>query len=114
MTRDNHGPGFSTYVRTARLALEEKGVDYDLEEFNFIADGMPAEHLARNPFGKVPAFSHGDTVLYETVAIARYVDEAFDGPALQPGDAEGRARMVQASAIVDNYAYPSAITGVVI
>ncbi len=109
-----HGPGFSTYVRTARLALAEKGIDYDLNEFNFIADGVPADHLARNPFGKVPAFSHGDFEVYETVAIARYIDEAFEGPALQPADAAGRARVTQASAIIDSYAYPSAITGVVI
>jgi glutathione S-transferase len=24
-----YGPGYSTYARTARLALEEKGVPYD-------------------------------------------------------------------------------------
>ena len=26
-----HGPGFSTYTRSARLALEEKGVEYELD-----------------------------------------------------------------------------------
>lgn len=109
-----YGPGFSTYVRTARLALEEKGVDYDLEEFDFIADGMPAEQLARHPFGKVPAFRHDDFGLYETLAICRYVDEAFDGPALQPGDTRGRALMTQVFQIVDNYAYPAMITKVLI
>ena len=109
-----HGPGYSTYVRTARLALEEKGVDYDLNEINFIADGIPDDHLARHPFGKVPALSHGDFEVYETVAIARYIDEAFDGPALQPSDAAGRARMTQVSAILDSYTYPTAITGVFI
>ncbi len=109
-----HGPGFSTYVRTARLTLAKKGVDYDLNEFDFIANSVPNDHLARNPFGKVPAFSHGDFEIYETVAIARYIDEAFEGPALQPADAAGRARVTQASAIIYSYAYPSAITGVVI
>ena len=109
-----HGPGFSTYVRAARLALEEKGVDYDLNEFNFIADGMPADHLARNPFAKVPAFTNGDFEVYETVAIARYVDEAYDGPALQPDAAAARARVTQVCAIVDNHTYAPAISNVVI
>jgi hypothetical protein len=31
-----HGPAYSTYVRTARLALTEKGVDYDLDHFDFM------------------------------------------------------------------------------
>lgn len=109
-----HGPGYSTYVRTARLALEEKGVEYDLNEINFIADGIPDDQLARHPFGKVPALSHDDFEIYETVAIARYIDEAFDGPALQPSGAADRARMTQVCAILDSYTYPTAITGVFI
>jgi len=109
-----YGPGYSTFVRTARLALEEKGVDYDLREFDFIADGMPAEQLARHPFGKVPAFDHDGFGLYETFAICRYVDEAFEGPALQPADARARASMTQVFQIVDNYAYPAMITKVLI
>ena len=34
-------------------------------------------HLARHPFGKVPAFEHDEFALYETQAIMRYVDEAL-------------------------------------
>ena len=46
----------STYVRTARLACEEKGVAYE------IVPSQPdsSENLAVHPFGKVPAMSHGD------------------------------------------------------
>ena len=81
----------STYVRTARLACEEKGVAYEIVPTQI---GTP-ENLAVHPFGKIPAMSHGDFKCYETAAICRYVDEAFDGPALQPADAEGRALMTQ-------------------
>ena len=44
-------------------------------------------------------------MLYETAAIGRYVDEAFDGPSLQPSEALSRARMTQVIGIADCYAY---------
>lgn len=109
-----YGPGYSTYVRAARLAMEEKGVDYDLVEVDFIGGGMPDEQLARHPFGKVPAFEHDGFTLYETPAIERYVDETFDGPSLQPKDAAARARMTQIICIIDSYTYPSAVGDLVI
>lgn len=87
-----YGPNYSTYTRAARLALEEKGVAYDLEEVDFLK-GMPPEQLARHPFAKVPAFEHDGLALYEVCAITRYVDETFAGPALQSSDVRQRARM---------------------
>ncbi len=104
-----YGPGFSTFVRTCRITLIEKGVDYELEEFNFL-EGWPAGYEKRHPFKKVPAFSHEGMDLHETSAICRYVDEAFDGPALQPADAKARAHMNRAIAVVENYAYGPMIT----
>jgi glutathione S-transferase len=54
-----YGPAYSTYTRTARLALEEKGVAYDLREVDTLAgEGQRAEHLARHPWGKVPILEH--------------------------------------------------------
>ena len=81
----------STFVRTARMALEEKGVDYELKALDFGSE----ELLRLHPFGKIPAFRHGAVRLFETSAITRYIDETFDGPALQPSDATARARMDQ-------------------
>lgn len=101
-----HGPSYSTYARTARLALEEKGVAHELNEVDLLGGGGQApEHLARQPWGKVPAFEHDGFELFETFAITRYVDEAFPGPALQPADVKARARMTQICGIVDSYAY---------
>ena len=109
-----YGPGYSTYTRAARLAMEEKGVGYDLADVDFIGGGMPAEHLERHPFGKVPAFEHDGMMLYETCAILQYVDEAFDGPSLQPSDTRQRARMRQIISIIDSYTYPCTIGSLVI
>ncbi len=101
-----HGPGYSTYTRTVRLALEEKGVAHELNEVDILAgQGHAPEHLERHPWGKVPAFEHDGFQLFETFAITRYVDEAFPGPALQPAEPKARARMTQLCGVVDSYAY---------
>jgi glutathione S-transferase len=76
-----HGPAYSTYTRTIRLVLEEKGVDYELNEVDLLSGQNHApDHLERHPWGKVPAFEHDGFRLFETFAIGRYVDEAFPGP----------------------------------
>jgi glutathione S-transferase len=94
-----YGPPQSTFVRSARLTLAEKGVDYALEPVEM----KQPSHLALHPFGRVPAFRHGDFHLYESSAIMAYVDGAFEGPALVPGDARERARMIQWMSAVGSY-----------
>lgn len=101
-----HGAAYSVYVRIARLALEEKGVAYRLNDVDIFAEGGPDEaHRKRHPFGKIPAFEHDGFALYETAAICRYVDETFAGPSLQPDDVRQRARMAQIVGLLDSYGY---------
>lgn len=103
----------SVYTRIARLALHEKGVDHVLEEVEiFGPGGVPPEHRLRHPFGRIPVLQHGSLMLYETAAICRYVDEAFDGPPLQSADAARRARMAQVIGVLDSYAYRPMVWGV--
>jgi len=100
------GAAYSVYVRIVRLALWEKEIPYRLQEVDiFAADGPPRNYLARQPFGRIPAFEHDGFRLYETSAITRYVDEALPGQRLQPDDAKARARMNQIRGILDSYAY---------
>lgn len=108
-----YGAPSSAYVRAARLALAEKGVAYRLVAVDvFTPGGPPVEHLVRQPFGKIPALEHEGFRLYETGAITRYVDEAFDGPPLQPATPQARARMSQVISIQDNYVYPDLVWGI--
>ena len=101
-----YGAGYSVYTRIARLALLEKGVSYRFETMDvFAPGGPPASYLRRHPFGRIPAFAHGEVALYEACAIGRYVDEAFSGPPLQPADAFGRARVMQIVSLLDAYAF---------
>jgi len=105
-----YGFPISTYVRTARIALAEKGVAYEHLPFEPNTDDM----IAVNPTGKVPAFKHGDFVLYETLAIANYIDDAFDGPALQPTDAKGRAVMNQWISYINAYIFQTMVHEIVL
>lgn len=106
------GESYSVYVRIVRLTLQEKGIDYNLIPVDiFSPDGPTAAYLERHPFGKIPAFEYEGFRLYETGAITRYIDEAFDGPRLQPLEVKKRARMNQIISIADGYIYPHFVWG---
>lgn len=102
----------STYVRTVRMVLHDKGADYDQVPVN-VLEGEPKqpEHLERNPFGKVPVLDHDGMRILETCAIAPYLDEVLEGPSLTPDNAKDRARMRSAMGIIDSYGY-GALVGV--
>jgi glutathione S-transferase len=100
------GLSISVYTRIARMALEEKGIAYRLEEVDVFADaGPPADYLALNPFATIPCLLHGDFVLYETSAITRYINEIAPTIDLQPSTPIERARMNQIIGVLDSYCY---------
>ena len=106
---------YSTYGRTVQLVLEEKGVDYDTVEIDIFHDGGKApEHLARHPYGKVPTIEHNGLKAYETLAINRYIEEALDGPSLEPDNLHDRIRMTQVISVINSYAFSPMIGKIVI
>ncbi len=99
-----YGFQVSTFVNVIRLVLNEKGVSF---RFHDLALNMGSErHLALHPFGRVPVLEHDDFALYETSAIGLYIDEAFEGPPLQPTDVRQRARVRQWMSALCSYYYP--------
>ena len=100
-----HGYEYSVYAWIARFALHEKGVKYSWMEINPFAENVPASYLAMHPFKRVPVLVDDGFAVYETTAITRYIDEAFDGPELQRTEPKERARCCQIISIVDSYAY---------
>jgi glutathione S-transferase len=105
-----YGLGISTFVRTVRMALIEKGVAHRLEPCEFGSDALRAVH----PFVKMPAFRHGGFHLYETAAIVEYVEDAFAGPRLSPTTAAERAVMRQWIGATNAYLYPRGIANAVV
>jgi glutathione S-transferase len=102
-------PG-SPYVRMPLLACEEKGAPYRLVPLGPGEAKQPA-HLARHPFGRIPAIEHDGFALYEAQAIIRYIDQVFAGPSLTPADPKAQARMNQVMNICDWYVMPSLSAG---
>jgi glutathione S-transferase len=94
----------STFVNIVRLVLTHKDVPYAFHDLETVM-GKP-EHLALHPFDRVPVLRHDDFTIYETSAIASYVDEAFAGPRLTPQDVRTRGRMNQWISAVNSYYYP--------
>ena len=105
----------STFVRTIRMVLAEKGVtDYEQVPVN-VLKGEPKtpEHLERHPFGKVPVVDVDGFRLIETAAITRYLDAVLPGKALVPGDPKAAAKMDMVTNIIDSYGYGAIIGGIV-
>ncbi len=72
----------SNTTRAVRMAALEKGAAF---EFVIVAPQSP-EAREFNPLGKVPIMRHDGFILWESAAIARYIDATFDGPPLMPSD----------------------------
>ncbi|RWP47658.1 glutathione S-transferase family protein [Mesorhizobium sp.] len=110
-----YGADYSVYVRIVRLVLEEKGIDYELVPVDvFAEDGIPGWYFEHHPFGRIPALEHDGFRLFEASAIARYADEAFGGPALQPVEVRPRATMNQIIGMLDAYAYRAMVWDVAV
>ena len=99
-----HSIAGSPFGRAVLATLEEKGAPYRLSPVAPGAFKSP-EHLARQPFGRVPVLEHDGCLLYETQAILRYLDRVLPTPSLTPADPKAAARMDQAMGVNDWYLF---------
>jgi len=99
------GDSRSSYVRTVRMALVEKGLKYSYDPA--APHSPPVDAI--NPFGRVPVFRDGETALFETSAIVRYLDETFDGAPLLAPNARLRAQMEQWVSVINCHGYDAMV-----
>lgn len=91
-----HGYWRSSSSYRVRIALNLKGLDYRQQAVHLVRGGgeqnLPG-YRAVNPLGLVPALTHGERTIVQSVAICEYLEETFPAPSLLPPDAAGRARV---------------------
>ena len=81
----------SSFTRAVRMAALEKGIPYDF----VVAPPHSPEVKAIHPAGKIPVMRHGELTMFESRAIAHYIDDHFPGPALTPRTPAGDAQVEQ-------------------
>lgn len=103
------GP-ISLFTAKVRIALAEKGVDYERIEVGYsVKDAYLPHHpeVERlNPKGQVPVLIDGETVVYDSTLVLEYLEERNPTPPLFPVDRAGRAQCRQWEAYGDEVLFP--------
>ncbi len=74
-----------------RIALNLKGLDYEIEPVNLVkSEQKDAGYLGRNPFGSVPLLEADGRERAQSMAQLEWLDEAYPEPPLLPGEIEDR------------------------
>jgi len=92
------GSARSTYTRVVCMVCEEKGIEYVLTERPLGAPELRAIH----PLGKMPVLRHGDVELFESRAIASWLDRSFPAPHVFPSDPHHAALTEQWVSLVNS------------
>jgi maleylpyruvate isomerase len=94
----------SSAAYRVRIALNLKGLPYDMEAVHLTKDGghqHSSEFRALNPQQRVPALRlSGGEMLTQSLAIIEYLDETHPEPALLPAEALARAHVRAIAQIV--------------
>ncbi|KXN81348.1 Glutathione S-transferase 3 [Leucoagaricus sp. SymC.cos] len=94
-----YGSPISPPVKLVATICYEMNVPYEFVPIDLMkGETKSAEHLARNPWGKIPVIDDNGFILYESRAIVRYIADKYSaqGPQLIPTDVHKRARLEQA------------------
>ena len=83
----------SVCAAKVRVALAEKGREWESRLMTLKGDQFAPEYLALNPAAVVPTLVHDDAVIVESNVILEYLDDAFHDPPLRPAGPAERARM---------------------
>jgi len=85
-----HGFPYSNYYNIVKMALMEKGVEYeDVRIFTSQDEAM----LAKSPMGKVPFMETEHGFLCETSVMLDYIEDALPGPSFYPAEPFAKARV---------------------
>ena len=88
------GRATSSNVQTAMWALAELGLEHERIDWGGAFGGNDdSAYREMNPNGLIPVMKDGDTVLWESPVILRYLASKYGDEAFCPSDPAKRARM---------------------
>ena len=87
---------YSSWSLRAWLMLKHAGINFDEMRISLFVAGYKEKLLSISPAGKVPVYSEGDLLVWDTLAIGEYLYETH--LALWPADKAARARARSVSA----------------
>jgi glutathione S-transferase len=102
------GP-LSLFTGKVRIALDEKGIAYELVSVPFTRVGYEPKHpkvLELNPKRQVPVLVDGDVAIYDSTIIFEYLEDTHPAPPLYPRDPGRRALCRVAEAAADEILFP--------
>jgi len=85
-----HGFPVSNYYNMVKLALLEKGFEYEEVPTR---PNQEKDFLTKSPMGKIPCLEVREGFLTETNVILDFIEDTFWGHALLPEDAFGKAKV---------------------
>ncbi len=98
-----YGVPLSPFVRKVRIAMAEKGLDYELVPvMPMPPHNQTPEYKAISPLGKIPALRDGDFAISDSSVILSYLDRKYPSPALLPKSAEDCARALWFEELADS------------
>ena len=87
---------YSSWSLRAWLMLKHVGINFDEMRISLFVAGYKEKLFSISPAGKVPVYSEGDLLVWDTLAIGEYLYETH--LALWPADKAARARARSVSA----------------
>lgn len=84
----------SPYGQKVKIALNEKGVAYDVQLPSGIGSGTADQRFSSgSPRGEVPLLVHDDAAIFDSSIILAYIEEVWPEPVLLPAEPLDRARV---------------------
>ncbi|HEY2709906.1 MAG TPA: glutathione S-transferase family protein [Caulobacteraceae bacterium] len=94
----------SPYAQKVRIALREKGLEFQLAQPGGLGAGSAAGEFAEaNPRAEVPTLIDDDVRVFDSTIILEYIEDNWPTPPLLPHGAADRARVRMIEEVMDTH-----------